>query len=151
MVIMETKYAALFSQLYHPLYLLHPSDLSSSRAFPSLPSILPSSIGLVIIVCYLHIITIKKLINLDCLAYYCRHSCFVSIDNLSIGVGSTFNSICTFCKSSSRILWLIKDKNNEKTDKSRPSGLLLLLCILRFYWQPERSSWADIWFNLYCL
>ncbi len=51
----------------------------------------------------LKIKTMKKLMNLDLLAC-CRYcACFVFIDSLSAGVKPTFNSICTICKSSSRI------------------------------------------------
>ncbi len=101
---METKYAAPFSQLHHPLYLLHPPDLSSSRAFLSPPSVLPSFIVFVIIIYYQHIIIMKKLINPDHLAYCCCHACFVSVDKKSAQAGLTFDSIYTIYKSFSRIL-----------------------------------------------
>ncbi len=102
MIKMEIKYATPLSQLHHLLYLLHPADLSSSRAFSSPPSVLLSSILLIIIVYHLCIIMIKKLMNLDCLiCSHCR-ACFVSVDSQSAGAGSTFDSICTVCKSFSR-------------------------------------------------
>ncbi len=51
----------------------------------------------------LKIKTMKKLMNLDRLACcHCR-ACFVSVDSLSTGVKLNFDSICTICKSSSRI------------------------------------------------
>ncbi len=102
-VTIETKYAAPLSQLHNLLHVLHSPNLSSFRAFPSPPSVLPSSIILVIIICYLRIITMKKLMNLDRLTCCCRRACFVSIDKKSAQAGPTFNSICTVCKSSARI------------------------------------------------
>ncbi len=148
---METKYATPLSQLYHPLHLFHPPDLSSSQVFSLLPYILPSSIILIIIVCYLRIITMKKLINLDHLACCCHCACFFSVNSLSAQAEPTFDSICTVCKSFSRMSWPTKDKNDEEADESKLSGLLSLSCMLWFYWQAEHSSWADFWFNLYDL
>ena len=104
MVTMETKYTAPLSQLYHPLYLLYLPDLSLSWAFLSSLSVLLSSIIFVIIVYYLRIITMKKLINLDCLACYYRYAYFVFVDSLSARVGPTFDSICSVGKFFSRIL-----------------------------------------------
>ncbi len=100
-VTMETKYTALLSQLNHIIYL---PDLSLSWVFQSTPSVLPSSIVFIIIVCYLRIIIMKKLMNLDCLTCYCHYTCFVSIDSLSVRAELTFDSICTVCKSFSKIL-----------------------------------------------
>ncbi len=51
----------------------------------------------------LKIKTMKKLMNLDRLACCRRYAYFVSVDSLSAGVRPTFNSICTICKSFSRI------------------------------------------------
>ncbi len=45
----------------------------------------------------------KKLMNLDRLACCRRRACFISVDSLSVGARPTFDSICTICKSSSRI------------------------------------------------
>ncbi len=45
----------------------------------------------------------KKLMNLDRLAFCRCRICFVSIDSLSAGAKPTFDSICTICKSFSRI------------------------------------------------
>ena len=104
MVTIKTKYATPLSQLHHPFYLLYLLDLSLSWVFPLPPSILPSFIILIIIVYYLHIITIKKLMNLDHLTCYHCHAYFVSINGLNAGAGPTFDSICTICKSFSSIL-----------------------------------------------
>ncbi len=41
--------------------------------------------------------------NLDRLICYRCYACFISIDSLSVGAGPTFDSICTVCKSFSRI------------------------------------------------
>ena len=103
MITMKTKYATLFSQFHYLLYLFHLPDLSLSQVFPSLLAILPSFIVLVIIVCYLHIITIKELINLDCLPYYYCHTYFIFVENLSAGIGLIFDLIYTVCKSFFRI------------------------------------------------
>ena len=104
MITIETKYTAPFFQFYYLFYLLYLSDLSSSWTFSSPPSVLSFFIVLNIIVYYLRIITMKKLIHLDCLAYYCCCTYFVSIDSLSIKTGLTFYLICTVYKSFFRIL-----------------------------------------------
>ena len=104
MIIIETKYTTFLSQLHHPFYLLHLPDLFLSQVFPSPLSILLSFIILVIIVCYLWIITMKKLMNLNCLACYRFYAYFVSVDSLSARAGPTFDLICIVYKSFSRIL-----------------------------------------------
>lgn len=103
---MDTKYAAFLLSAYQ-LYLYLP-DLSSSWTF-YYHHLLPSFIVLVIVVYYLAcIITIKKLINIDLLAYccYCTYLisvilCFCCILLTALLPGLTtnfFNLICTVCK-----------------------------------------------------
>ncbi len=65
----------------------------------------------------LKIKTMKKLINLDRLAC-CRHcACFISVDSLSAQTDPTLDSICTICKSFSRISCFIKDKQLIKIER----------------------------------
>ena len=150
MVRIETKYAAPFSQLYHLLYLLYPPDLSSSQAFLSPLSVLPSSIILVILIYYLYIITMKKLMNLDRLACYCCYACFISFDSLSVRTGLILNSICTICKSFSRILWLIKDKQLINIKRltyycNRNCAYFIFIC---FYWQLKLGSITNLFSSI---
>ncbi len=131
---MKTTYAILLSQLYHPLHL---PDLCSSRVFLSLPSILPSSIILVISVYYLYIIIMKKLMNLDHLAFCCRCTYFISVSSLSVRIEPNFNSICIVCKSFSRISWPIKDKqliNIEHLTRCCGCACFVFIC---FCWQLD--------------
>ncbi len=46
----------------------------------------------------------KKLMNLDHLAYYCRFVSFLSVDNLNVGARPNFDLINTIYKFSSKIL-----------------------------------------------
>lgn len=100
---------------------LHPLDLSLPPAFPSTPFLLLSSIILGILVSYPRIITIKKRINLDCLAYCHYHTYFVSV--VVWFVDSAWCACFSTCRNYSNILdQVILQK---KANKLRLSALLL--------------------------
>ena len=149
-VIMETKYAASFFQLHYLFHLFHLLDLSSSRAFLLSPSVLPSSIILVNIVYYLCIITIKKPMNLNCLTCCYCYVYFIFVNNLSIRARPNFNSICTICKSSFRILWPIKDKQLIKKERLACSHNCNCACFIFvcFYWQLELVSITNLFSSI---
>ena len=136
-VSIKTKYITPLSQFHHPLYLLHPPDLSSSRAFSSPPSLLSSFIVLIIIICYLHIIMMMKLMNLHSLVCYSCCAYFFSVDNLSIRAGPTFNSIYTVCKSFFRILWPIKVKQLINIKRLACYCGYTCFVFVCFYWQLD--------------